>query len=159
MARPGSAKRFVHLDPGDLIDQDLQLILVRKSLPDARHRRVPDYLFEMRRTGTRVRMGRVSLRVSNDDHIVLYAGHIGYEVEPHFRGRHYAARSCKLLFPLARQHGLNPLWITCNPDNWPSRRTCERAGGQLVEIVPLPPNTDMFLAGERQKCRYRFDLD
>jgi len=47
---------------------------------------------------------------------------------------------------LARSHDLNPLWITCNPDNIASRRTCELAGATLVEIVDLPENTDMYLA-------------
>ena len=40
-----------------------------------------------------------------------------------------------------------------------SRRTCERAGGRLVEIIDIPPRiTDLRQRGERQKCRYRFDL-
>jgi predicted acetyltransferase len=50
------------------------------------------------------------------------------------------------------------VWITCNPENVASRRTCELAGGQLIDIVDLPPETDMFKEGERQKCRYRFAL-
>src|SRR5262249_656495 len=102
--------------------------------------------------------GYIALRVGNVPSIVLYAGHIGYRVESAFRGHHYAARSCKLLLPLARSHGLNPLWITSNPDNFASRRTCELAGAKLVEIVDLPVDNDMFLSGERQKCRYRIDL-
>ena len=79
-------------------------------------------------------------------------------MHPPHRGHRYAARSVRLLLPLARAHGFTTLWITCNPDNWPSRRTCELAGGTLVEIVDLPPDNDMYLEGERQKCRYRFDL-
>ena len=58
----------------------------------------------------------------------------------------------------AKQHGINPVWITCNPDNWASRRTCELAGARLIEIVDLPEHTDMYQKGERQKCRYRIDL-
>ena len=37
----------------------------------------------------------------------------------------------RLLLPLARRHGLQTVWITCNPDNWASRRTCELAGAEL----------------------------
>jgi hypothetical protein len=29
------------------------------------------------------------------------------------------------------------------------------AGFELIEIVDLPPTTDMYRDGERQKCRYR----
>jgi len=53
---------------------------------------------------------------------------------------------------------LNPLWITCNPDNLASRKTCEIAGGVMMEIVDLPEHNIMYKQGERQKCRYRFDL-
>jgi tagatose 1,6-diphosphate aldolase len=51
---------------------------------------------------------------------------------------------------------MDVVWITCNPDNWASRRTCERLGCQLVDIVELPEHIDMYQDGERQKCRYRW---
>ena len=58
----------------------------------------------------------------------------------------------------ARRLGLSPLWITCNPENVASRRTCERAGGTLVETVKLPPDHPLYQKGERAKCRYRFEV-
>ena len=45
-----------------------------------------------------------------------------------------------------------------NPDNTASARTCELAGGELVEIVDLPKDTDMYRKGEPQKCRYKIEL-
>jgi tagatose 1,6-diphosphate aldolase len=60
--------------------------------------------------------------------------------------------------PLLKTHGINPLWITCNPDNMPSRRTCEILGAELIEIVDLPTDTEMYRYGERRKCRYRLEL-
>jgi tagatose 1,6-diphosphate aldolase len=53
---------------------------------------------------------------------------------------------------------MTTLWITCNPENVASRRTCELVGGELVDIVELPPDIDMYKEGERQKCRYRVRL-
>jgi tagatose 1,6-diphosphate aldolase len=53
---------------------------------------------------------------------------------------------------------MKTLWITCNPDNYASRRTCERLGAEMVEIVPLPSNNVLYQRGEREKCRYRLDL-
>jgi predicted acetyltransferase len=50
------------------------------------------------------------------------------------------------------------LWITCNPENVASRRTCELVGGELVDIVDLPVDSDMYKEGARQKCRYRVKL-
>ncbi len=53
---------------------------------------------------------------------------------------------------------MSSLWITCDPSNTPSRKTCELAGGTLVEIVDLPEDHDLYRAGGRQVCRYRFAL-
>lgn len=149
---------FTFYDPGRLVDGDLTLVLFEAYPGDARRNYVPTYRFRMMRAGQRQEVGRIELRVGNTHHIVMYAGHIGYRVLPMYRGHHYAARSCALLMPLARRHDLNPLWITCNPDNYASRRTCELAGATLVEVVDLPKDTDMYQMGERQKCRYRLDL-
>lgn len=149
---------FTFLDPGRLVDDDLILALVGTYAGDDTRQWAPTYRFHMLKVGVSDEMGNIELRVGNTDHLVLYAGHIGYRVHSPYRGCHYAARSCTLIMDLARRHKLSPLWITCNPDNFASRRTCEIAGGKLIEIVDLPPDTDMYREGERQKCRYRFDL-
>ena len=87
-----------------------------------------------------------------------YLGHIGYNVYPAARGRGYAARACKLIFPLARAHGYRELWVTCNPDNFASRRTCEQIGGVYVSTVRLPGDHPLAEKGEHYKCRYRVEL-
>jgi tagatose 1,6-diphosphate aldolase len=152
------AEDVLLLDPGKLIDGDLELVLVQRTPAQPDRGWVPAYDFEMRHAATGACMGRISLRVGHTEDLDFIGGQIGYGVEPEYRGHHYAARSCKLLFPLAKAHGLSPIWITCNPDNWASRRTCELAGGQLVEIVDAPPGSWAYERGEFQKCRYRFDL-
>jgi hypothetical protein len=43
-------------------------------------------------------------------------------------------------------------------DDRAADRRHELAGARLVEIVDLPQDTDMYQGGERQKCRYRFDV-
>ncbi len=144
------------LDVPLLADRELELHLTERTLGDPSRNFVPAYRFEMRVGGKKA--GTISLRVGNTPYIELYAGHVGYGVELEFRGHHYAARATKLLFDLARKHGLTTLWITCNPENVASRRTCELVGGELVDIVDLPPETDMYKEGERQKCRYRIRL-
>jgi tagatose 1,6-diphosphate aldolase len=140
-----------------MVDGDLQLVLTEEyqGNPDIGH--VPAYKFAMTRGGKQ-EIGYVELRIGHTDLIVRYAGHLGYRVDAAFRGHRYAARSCRLLLPLARRHGLDTLWITCDPDNSASRRTCELAGAVFVEIVDLPDHVDMFQSGERKKCRYRLDL-
>ncbi|MFN8490490.1 MAG: GNAT family N-acetyltransferase [Caldilineaceae bacterium] len=142
-------------EPGRLVDDDLTLVLTEKRPGNSVLDFAPAYKFRMMLTGHNIEIGAIDLRISNSHHILMYAGHIGYSVYPAYRGHHYAARGVLLLLSLARSHDLNPLWITCNPDNFASRRSCELAGFEMVEIVDLPPGTDMYLEGERQKCRYR----
>jgi tagatose 1,6-diphosphate aldolase len=104
-------------------------------------------------------MGRLSLRIGFIETVVRYAGQVGYSVEPPFQGHHYAERACRLILPLARSHGLSELWITCAPDNLPSRRTLERLGMQLVETVTVPDDYPLPEGVSRQKCRYRMSMD
>jgi tagatose 1,6-diphosphate aldolase len=122
--------------------------------------RCPAYHFWMRLAPeTEISIaGTIGLRVGRSADLEMYLGHIGYHVFPPARGNHYAERACRLLFPLARAHGLRTLWITCNPDNAASRRTCERLGGELIDIVALPANHVLYQRGERSKCRYRIAM-
>jgi predicted acetyltransferase len=140
------------------VDGELELVLTERSPGDPAKGLAPAYQFKMVLAGRDEEIGSIRLRVGNSEELVLYAGHIGYGVRPEYRGHRYAARACRLLLPLARDHGLNPVWITCNPDNLASRRTCELAGATLVDVVDLPEDSDMYQRGERQKRRYRLDL-
>jgi predicted acetyltransferase len=194
--------RFGFLDPGPLINDDLQLIepesryvedilaacrhpktlsdapdlarITRQSLmhfldsaPQGRHpgeshrENIPSYHFWMKLTGPDAPVkiaGGIGLRIGNTQNIRNYIGHIGYNVYPPARGQHLAERATRLLFPLARKHGLKTLWITCNPENQASRRTCERLGAILVDTVEVPTTNELYSRGEVQKCRYRIDL-
>jgi predicted acetyltransferase len=98
--------------------------------------------------------GGMGLRIGNTREIELYSGNVGYHVYPPARGRHYAERAVRLVLPLARRHGMEHLWITCNPDNTASRRTCERLGARLVDVVQLPKDHPFRARGETAKCRY-----
>ncbi len=149
---------FEFHDPGRLVDGELVLILAEEYPGDPAINYVPAYKFRMTLADQNTEIGHIELRIGNTNHIVMYGGHLAYGVALEHRGHHYAARACRLLLPLARSHRLRTIWITCNPDNVASRRTCELAGATLIEIVDLPEDTDMYQRGERQKCRYRLDL-
>lgn len=146
---------FTFLDPGELTDGVVRLQLVETRPADPARGWVPCYIFHIHTEQSGERAGEIHLRIGNTDHLRLYGGHIAYGVRPEYRGRRFAARAIRLILPLALHHDLSELWITCNPDNFASRRTCESAGAEFVEIVDLPPETDMYQEGERQKCRYR----
>ena len=102
--------------------------------------------------------GSISLRLGHNENLDYYLGHIGYHVLPPARGRHFAERAARLLLPLARAHGQSILYITCNPDNTPSRRTCERLNAHYLETVPVPATNALYAQGDRHKCRYRLSL-
>jgi len=145
-------------DIGTFRDRDLWLDLRAREPANTTRGWVPAYRFAMRIDGVDHPAGRISLRVGSTHTIENYAGHIGYEVTPAFRGARLAERSCRLILPLARRHGFEELWITCNPGNLASRRTCERLGAELIEIVSVPPDNDVFEPGSEVKCRYKLVL-
>ena len=141
------------VDPGELRDGELRLELVEFG-PHTIHK-VPAYSFRMVHAGSAEELGNIRLRVGSTPHVERYAGHIGYGVHERHRGHRYAARSVRLLVPLARHHGLDPLWITCDPENVASRRTLELAGAKFVEIVNVPEDCVIRKDGHPLKCRYR----
>ena len=155
---PDAPEPFQFLDPGELHDELVSLQLIATHAADVAKGWVPYYVFHILSLETRERAGEIHLRVGDTEHLRLYGGHVAYGVRLPHRGQHFAGRALRLVLPLARRHGLSELWITCNPENIASRRTCEFAGAGFVEIVDLPPHVDMYLEGERQKCRYRLDL-
>lgn len=197
-----SRPRFRFLDPGPLIDGDLQLIppdarfiddvltacrhpltmsqapelakVTRQGLShflesapkghhpgEAKREHVPCYHFWLRLTGKDAPVsiaGGIGLRIGDTLNLRTYVGHVGYNVYPPARGRHLAERATRLLFPLARLHGMKTLWITCNPDNIASKRTCERLGAEFADIVDVPADNELHSRGEVRKCRYRIEL-
>ncbi len=145
------------LDTGGLNNGEIQLVLEKTVDAAPAKNWLPAYHFAIcDLSGTR--MGLCDLRIGHNES-VYYGGNIGYRVEESYRGHHYAGKACLLLFGLARRHGMEYLIITCDPDNWPSRRTCEWLGGELLEIAELPEDNDMRVEdGERSKCIYQFPL-
>lgn len=136
---------------------EICLLLEKTSDGDPEKDWVPAYHFAIcNEKGTKV--GACDLRIGHNDRL-YYGGNIGYTVYEGYRGNHYAGKACLLLFELARKHGLQYLIITCDPDNYASRKTCEYAGGELLEIAELPGDNDMRLEdGKSEKCIYKFIL-
>ncbi len=147
------AEEFTFLDSGELVDGDLELVLLEKRAAVPAKGRVPEYKFEMRHTRTGEKAGSISLRTCLTPRLAEYGGHIGYEVEPKYRGSYFAARSCRLLFSLAAAHGIDPLLITCASDNVASRKTCDRIGAELVKLADAETETEV-----RSTCYYHVNL-
>jgi len=58
-------------------------------------------------------------------------GHVGYAIVPWKRRRGYATEALRLILPVAYEVGVRRLQITCDEDNFPSRRVIEANGGKL----------------------------
>ena len=141
-----------------MTDGEIRLKLVKFERGDDENGTVPMYAYAITAADTGDVLGLISLRVGyNED--IYYSGNIGYYVQEQHRGNRYALRACRLVLDLARRHGMESLIITCNPENLPSRRTCELLGARYTETVDLPEDNDMYVNdGERQKCIFVMDL-
>ena len=145
------------LDTGLLKNEEIQLLLEKTVEADPAKDWLPAYHFSICDMAGN-RMGTCDLRIGHNES-VYYGGNIGYRVEEPYRGRHYAGKACLLLFELAKRHGMEYIIITCNPENVPSRKTCEWLGGELLEIAELPEDSEQRrLTGESHRCIYKFRL-
>lgn len=142
-------------DPPEMRDGELRVVLADRVPGDAAKGWVPAYRFELLVDGHDDPVGHVNLRVGDSEHVLLHAGHLGYGVVRAFRGRRYAARATRLVLDFARSLGRDHVWITCGPDNAASLRTLEILGGERVEVVDVPPGTEMHERGETRKVRFR----
>ena len=96
-------------------------------------------------------VGRCDLRLGQTKTIEL-AGHIGYTIYMPYRGHHYAAKACQLLFKQASFLKMKELIITCNTDNIASYRTCELAGCEFIETKIVPRDHVLYAQGDREKA-------
>ncbi len=136
---------------------EIDLVLERVSQENKEKGYVPSYDFAICLQGEEKKVGGICLRIGDNENI-FYGGHIGYGVDAPYRGCGFATKACLLLRDLAISHAMKQLIITCNPENTASRRTIEKLGASLVEIVDLPVDSEMYLEGERRKCRYVWTL-
>lgn len=81
---------FEFLDPGPLVDGDLELVLAEQRPADPAKNRTPAYTFRMQLHGVE-EAGRINLCIGNQEALVRYGGHIGCGVNPEYRGQYDAA--------------------------------------------------------------------
>ncbi len=96
-------------------------------------------------------VGRCDLRLGKSKTLDL-AGHIGYTIYMPYRGHHYAAKACLLLFKQATYLKMKEIIITCNTDNIASYKTCVLAGCEFVETKLVPRNHILYAQGDREKA-------
>lgn len=139
-----------------LKNEEISLKLINTSTGNPQKGYVPAYHFNICNSRDEI-VGIIDLRIEHNRN-TYYGGNIGYSVIPEFRGNYYAGKASRLLLDLARKHNMGYVIITCSPENIASRKSIEYAGGVLQQIMELPPDTDMYILGDREKCQYRIDL-
>lgn len=152
-SRSEMKSELTFVDSVDLIDGGLRLLLKERYPGDPDKGWAPAYRFTI--SVSHEPVGTIELRLGATDFMVQFGGQVGYEIEPNHRGHRFAARAIRLLPQLAQRHGFRFLWITCDPENGASRRSLEIAGAELIEIVDLPQDCEMYEEGHRRRCRYR----
>lgn len=150
----GGKTMFYPVD--DLKDGEICLKLKRTAEAQPEKRWLPAYYFDIcLLSGEKI--GYCDLRIGHNDKTYI-GGNIGYGIDEAYRGHHYAAKACALLFRQARKHDMDHLFITCDPENAASARTCELAGGRYLETARIPEDSEMYGDGTGFVRVYRFGI-
>lgn len=144
------------IEPGELTDGEISLVLAKKSPAIPEKKWVPSYEFDIVKGGAKI--GHVGLRIGYTDGL-YYGGQIGYGVDEAFRGRGYAGRACELIKPVMRAHGMKIALITNDVNNAASRRVCEKLGARHVRAAALPEWHDLYRDGHRMENVFEWVID
>ena len=134
-------------------DEVIDLIPVHLNPPNRELRFGHEQIWKITLHNEKEEIGRISYR-DGESRCVYYYGHIGYHIDPPYRGKHYAYRACRLIEREIRLSGKTSVIITCDPDNVPSRKTCVRLGCLFERIADVPEDIFQKYEISRQKCRY-----
>ena len=138
-------------------DEEIELVPREYYGPDRRVGYTRNFVFDVVRREGGHTAGEIALRIGDSDR-QFYLGHVGYHIDPPFRGRSYALRACRLCLPVFSALGQRSIVITTDPDNLPSIRTCERLGCEYESTVIVPLKVHQALQISNAKRRYLLEL-
>lgn len=101
--------------------------------------------------------GEIALRLGEGEGL-YYLGHIGYHIDPPYRGKHESLLACRLCIPVFEQMGMRSFVITTDEDNFPSIATCERLGCVLESTVDVPAWCRAEYGISARKRRYVYEI-
>lgn len=133
----------------------IELRLIDVFVPD--NGDLPFYWWNIILKSENAVIGKISLRLGANFHS-YYNGNIGYEIDKDYQGHHYAFLACRMILPIAKQHNMKKIYITCDYDNIPSYKTIERLGGILVEEIVPPEEYLYYFDGIAKHKIYELEL-
>ncbi len=145
--------RLFFLRKPEYSDGRIDLIPIRVLPPDRALGFGRERVWRITEQGGRREIGRISYR-DGESRGIYYYGHIGYHIDPPWRGHHYAAAACHLILEEIRMSGKSSVVITCDPDNEASRKVCLALGCMLEGETDVPLDLQERFDISARKCRY-----
>jgi RimJ/RimL family protein N-acetyltransferase len=142
-----------HRNRAEYSDGTIDLIPIHFTPPDPAMGFGREQIWKITLHNSRGEIGQISYR-NGESRCIYYFGHIGYHIDPPWRGNRYARRACLLLKEEILRGGKNSVVITCDPDNIPSRKTCEGLGCLWEGITDVPGDVQAKYEISPVKCRY-----
>ena len=144
---------FFHLHKPEYSDEEIDLIPIRVSAAAKELGFGRERVWRITEHGKRQEIGQISYGDGESRGIYFY-GHIGYHIDRAWRGKHYAAKACRLIRKEILRSGKSSVVITCDPDNEPSRRTCLALGCLWESEVPVDSDLQEKYEISPRKERY-----
>ena len=91
-------------------------------------------IFTIRKKDNKL-VGIINIRHELNEYLLNYGGHIGYSILPSERQKGYAYKQLLLGLEFCKKINIRKVLITCAEYNIGSRKTIEKAGGILENIV------------------------
>lgn len=104
------------------------------------------------------KIGQITLRLGYNE-MTLIHGHIGYTIDPGFRGHGYSYYALQIILDLAKEHGYERILVTCDPSNLRSIKSVLKAGGRIVyENMDVPKDHIYYVLGMTHLHVYEIPL-
>ncbi len=133
----------------------LTLKLIETCVGDDRI--IPFYYYEVYLNSKSSTIGKISIRIGHNEHS-YFNGNVGYEIDEAFRGNGYAKTAVMMTYSVARFHGMTHLIISCEEDNYSSKRVINKLGGIHIETILPPKNYVFYYEGIPKHSIYRIDI-
>jgi len=108
-------------------DGEIDLFPLRSPLNERELGFGRERIWRITEHGERHEIGQIAYR-PGEGRGIFFFGHIGYHIDPPWRGKHFARKACLLIREEIARSGKSSVIITCDPDNEPSRKTCLALG-------------------------------